>query len=194
MWDVIHKILMSINRKPPWKSQYIALLLDSHDKFIHISLTWCQVWILRVSTSLLQSHLCGILLRGMRRKNVEKWHPSFVRAPNISVSMTNKILFNVVLTMRLSWNIFECVYHICAAYDIRTWNILLEVRSQIFNIRQIHIFEPMNVLKCMASYCCNNSIYHTAKAFTAVHTETIKQYSWCYQFLTIKMIRSEIKV
>ena len=61
----------------------------------------CQGWILRIGIDLLQSRLCGVLLRGKTRKNVEELYSWFLKTPYISIPTRKTICYNAVFTMHM---------------------------------------------------------------------------------------------
>ena len=128
----------------------------------YIYLTPCQGWILSICISLLQSHLCGVLLHGTMRKNVEELYPSFLEAPYISVPIKTRYIYDTMpFPQRVYPDIQVCGSHVHSFTNIRISDVLYEVHAWIFNIWHIYISKPMKSLQCMRSQYCNYGNYDT---------------------------------
>ena len=116
-----HPLKIAIHSIMSWLSWYIN----------YSCLTPCQGRILSRCISLLQSHLCGVLLHGTMRNNVEELYPSFLEVPYISVSIKKQ---DTSMIQRRSHSAFiltyKCADLLCTALPISEF--------QMFCMRSTH--------------------------------------------------------
>ena len=108
----------------------------------------CQGWILRLGIDLLQSRLCGVLLRGKTRKNVEELYSWFLKTPYISIPTRKTLYCNAVFTyiyiLKYLFGAFVLVVPIVDNQDYKRW-----IKRRVENTFIISI--EKNILGCTAS-------------------------------------------